>query len=237
MISGRSFAELCKWVFDPRYPDAPKYSRLAESGDRVFLNGDYVVEFAKMMPRIPLKRHVFIVHNSDQPFDGAKLRALLPFALHIYAVNNTVTHPRVTTIPLGFADKQIAWASSFVTPRIQRDILVYANFMPNTNMAKRNECLDAVRNDPRVTFRSNLTNEEYRTDLSRSEFVLCPEGTGADTHRLYEALLCGATPVVLRNSLTSFYSRYPVCVVNSWNDPYTHPPSKPVQFQAKSYIR
>ena len=237
MISGQSFAELCKWVFDPRYPNAPRYSRLAASGDRVFLNGDYVVDFAKTLPRIPIKRHVFIVHNSDEPFDSAKLRALLPFALHIYAINTSVTHPQLTTIPLGFADKQLAWATSFVPLPVQRDILAYANFMPNTNAVKRNHCLDAVRNDPRVTIRSNLTNDEYRADLSRSEFVLCPEGTGVDTHRFYEALLCGATPVVLRSSLTSFYSRYPICVVDSWSDPYVHPPSNPVEFQAKTYIR
>jgi hypothetical protein len=237
MISGRSFAEICKWVFDPRYPNAPRYSRLAANGDRVFINGDYVMEFAKMMPRIPLKRHVFIVHNSDQPFDNAKFRALLPFAVHIYAVNNVVIDPRVTTIPLGFADKQLAWASSFAQPAIQREIFAYANFIPHTNASKRNQCLDAVRDDPRVTLRSNLTNEEYHEDLSRSEFVLCPEGTGADTHRFYEALLCGATPVVLRNSLTSFYSRYPICVVDRWSDPYVRPPSTSVEFRAESYIR
>jgi hypothetical protein len=224
-------------VFDPRYPNAPKYSHAANNGDRIFLNGDYVFEVAKSLPRIPLKRYVFVVHNSDQPFDQAKFQALAPFAVHIYAVNNIVTHPKVTTIPLGFADKQVEWASSFVPPARSRDILAYVNFTPQTNATKRNQCLDAIRDDPRITFRSNLTNEEYRADLSRSEFVLCPEGTGADTHRFYEALLCGATPVVLRNSLTSFYSQYPVCIVNAWTDAYTHPPSKPVQFQATSYIR
>jgi hypothetical protein len=237
MISGRSFAELCRWVFDPRYPNAQRYSHVASNGDRIFLNGDYVFELAKSLPRIPLKRYVFVVHNSDQPFDQAKFQALMPFTIHIYAVNNIVAHPKVTTIPLGFADKQLAWASSLVPLVRPRDILAYVNFLPHTNASKRNECLDAIRDDPRMTLRSNLTNEEYRTDLCRSEFVLCPEGTGADTHRFYEALLCGATPVVLRNSLSSFYSQYPVCIVDAWTDPYTHPPSKPVQFQAASYIR
>ena len=130
MISGRSFAEICKWVFDPRYPNAPKYSFLAGNGDRIFLNGDYVFEVAKTLGRFPLKRCVFVVHNSDQPFDQAKFQALSPFALHVYAVNNVVIDPKVTTIPLGFADKQVAWASSFVAPPVQRDIFAYANFMP-----------------------------------------------------------------------------------------------------------
>ena len=237
MISGRSFAELCQWVHEPRYPNAPRYTLAARNGDRVFINGDYVADFVKHMPRMLFKKHIFVVHNSDEPFDQAKLALLLPHAHHIFAVNTTTNHPQLTTIPLGFADKQVAWASSFIPPARPRDILAYVNFLPHTNAVKRNQCLDAIHNDPRITRRSNLTEDEYYTDLCRSEFVLCPEGTGADTHRFYEALLCGATPVVLRNSLSSFYSRYPVCIVDAWTDPYTHPPSKPVQFQASTYIR
>jgi hypothetical protein len=183
------------------------------------------------------KKHLFVVHNSDQPFDQTKLALLLPHAHHVFAVNTTVSHPQLTTIPLGFADKQVPWAMTFVRSSAPKDTRAYANFLPATNMLKRNQCLEAIRNDPRITLRSNLSIDEYRADLARSEFVLCPEGTGADTHRFYEALRCGATPVVLRNQLSSFYSRYPVCIVDSWTDPYTHPPSKPVEFQASAYIR
>jgi hypothetical protein len=236
MISGQSFAELCSWVYDPRYPTAPRYSLAAKNGGRVFINGDYVAHFVQHMPQL-FKKHIFVVHNSDEPFDQAKLELLLPRAYHIFAVNTAVSHPQLTTIPLGFADKQLAWASSFKPPVVERDILAYVNFLPHTNATKRNQCLEAIKNDPRITMKSNLTQDEYHTDLCRSEFVLCPEGTGADTHRFYEALLCGATPVVLRNSLSSFYSQYPVCIVNAWTDPYTHPPSKPVQFRAEAYIR
>jgi hypothetical protein len=236
MISGQSFAQLCRWVVDPRYPSAPAYSRLASNGDRIFINGDHVLNFVKTL-KLHFKRYVFIVHNSDQSFDQTKLNALLPFAFHIYAVNTVISHPQLTTIPLGFADRQLPWASSFTSRSNERSIYAYVNFLPHTNAAKRGECLNAIQDDPRITVRSNLSQEEYHADLSRSEFVLCPEGTGLDTHRFYEALLCGATPVVLRNSLSSFYSQYPVCIVNHWNDPYTHPPSKPVQFRAEQYIR
>jgi hypothetical protein len=203
----------------------------------VFINGDHVSDFVQRMPRVAFKKHVFVVHNSDEPFDEIKLRTLLPVAIHIYAVNASVRHPQLTPIPLGFADKQLQWASSFANTLIPRDIEAYANFLPHTNATKREECLVAIRGDPRVTIRSNLSMSDYHTDLCRSQFVLCPEGTGVDTHRFYEALLCGATPVVLRNSLAAFYSQYPVCIVDKWTDPYVHPPSKPVPFRAESYIR
>ena len=238
MISGRSFAELCRWVFDPRYPGLPRYmSAKARNGERVFINGDFVHEFVKCIPKLYFKKHVFVVHNSDEPFDQAKLNALLPYTDRIYAINTSVSHPLLTTIPLGFADRQVEWATNHVDPCLPREIYAYANFMPHTNQVKRNECLNAIRNDARVTLRSGLTDEEYRKDLCRSTFVLCPEGTGMDTHRFYEALLCGATPVVLRNALTPFYSQFPVCVVDSWSDMYTKAPSNPLHFQAKYYIR
>ena len=237
MISGRSFAELCQWVVEPRYPDLPRYTIAARNGDRVFLNGDLVYAFVQHSPPKLFKRHTFIVHNSDQTFDESKLRALLPYANHIYAANTTVHHSRLTTIPLGFADRQLPWAQSFRPPQVPRDIWVYANFLPSTNPTKRQECLDAVQNDARVTLRSGLSIDDYRADLSQSRFVLCPEGTGLDTHRFYEALLCGATPVVLRNALTPFYEGYPVCVVDSWGEVYVEPSSRPVQFRAAAYIR
>lgn len=237
MISGQSFAELCRWVHDPRYPNAPRYTLASRNGDRVFINGDYVADYVQRLPRMIFKKHTFVVHNSDEPFDQTKLALLLPHAHHIFAANTTVTHPQLTTIPLGFADRQIQWAASYIRTVTPKDIVAYVNFLPHTNAIKRTQCLDAIRDDPRVTLRSNLTDEEYYADLCRSEFVLCPEGTGADTHRFYEALRCGATPVVLRNSLSSFYSRYPVCIVDKWTDPYIHPPSKPVEFQANAYIR
>jgi hypothetical protein len=87
-------------------------------------------------------------------------------------------------------------------------------------MSKRKECLDAIRDDPRVTIRSNLTNEEYRTDLSRSEFVLCPEGTGADTHRFYESVYLKSIPIVLRTNsvFDRLYAAFPCLVVNEWSD-------------------
>ena len=73
-------------------------------------------------------------------------------------------------------------------------------------------------------------------DLCRSKFVLCPEGTGIDTHRVYESLYCGATPVVLRNSLSHLYERLPVCIVDKWTDPFVVPEQKPIDWSIKAFL-
>lgn len=213
MISGKAFADTCRWVIDPRYPNHPRYLNLtARSGDRVFINGDLVMSFA----HVPRRKHVYIVHNSDQSFDSTKLAALLPTALHIYAVNTTVSHPQLTTIPLGFPDAALPFLSTFIRPDVPRDIEIYMNFTLGTNISKRTDCWAALKDDPRVVVKSGRSTSEYYEDLCRSKYVLCPEGTGIDTHRVYEAILCGATPVVLRNPLAEFYSKYPVKIVENW---------------------
>lgn len=219
MISGITFADTCQWIMDPRYPSKPVFSIFkAKHGDRVFINGDLVFRFVDHLSRIRihLRKYIYVVHNSDQTFDALKLEALLPSALHIYAINTTVRHPRLTTIPLGFPDAAIPFVRTFVRPEVPRDIELYMNFSIDTNVQKRTDCWNTFKDDPRVVIRSNRIGDEYYEDLCRSKFVLCPEGMGMDTHRVYEALHCGAIPVVLRNPLSEFYTQYPIKIVESW---------------------
>lgn len=237
MISGKAFSDLCRWVFDPRYPSREPFSYSAASdGDWVFLNGDYLTQFLATIPALTTKRFTFVIHNSDIPFTEEKFMRMRRHLYHVYAINTTFRHPRLTTIPLGFADNQLEFLSSFRPAETTRDIEVYLNIKVHHNREKRGECIAAVQGDPRVVNRERVSVPEYYADLCRSQFVLCPDGTGIDTHRVYESLLCGATPVVLRNSLSHLYERLPVCLVNSWSDPYVHPPRRTVPFTVQAFL-
>ncbi len=231
MISGKDFADRCDWVFDTRYPQKRYSQFLSKHGDWVFINGD-------LLEQIPVlrKKFTWVVHNSDRPFGQRELNRLLPYALRIYAINTTVHHPLLKTIPIGFVDKQLAFLSTFKKSNVKKDIEIYGNFTPGTNTQKRQECIDCFKENPAAVFKSNLSVEEYYADLSRSKFVLCPEGTGIDTHRVYEALLCGATPVVLRNSLEELYAKLPICILDSWADAFYVPPTSPVSFNPNMYL-
>ena len=234
MLSGRGFAEKCTWVVDPRYPDLrPFQYAAAKHGDWVFVNGDYLPVFLRAIPFIRTKRFVVIVHNTDRAFGERELGDVLPVSHHIFAINTTVRHERLTTIPIGFVDKQLPLLRAYTRPDTERTIEIYANFTKSTNSVKRQQCIDAF---PHAVFRSNLSVPEYLDDLSKSKFVLCPEGTGMDTHRVYESILCGATPVVLRNSLSHLYSSMPVCIVNSWTDPFHVPVNKEFSMECSSYL-
>lgn len=240
MISGKSFMKLCKWVIDPRYPEERKFNIIeARDGDWVFVNGDYLTTFRNMvsLPFFLTKRFYVIVHNSDRSFGQRELETILPLAKRIYAINTTVSHPRLHTIPLGFVDRQLPFLESFHSPTVERDIEIYMNFTLGTNTEKRNECYELLKNNPNVVVRTGLSVEEYYNDLCHSRFVVCPEGTGIDTHRVYEALLCGATPVVLRNSLTDFYKDLPICIVNKWDSEFYVPMLYSFHKEVQYYIK
>jgi hypothetical protein len=218
MISGKSFSDLCTWNYDPRYRERPFMHWGSRQGDWIFVNGDYLDQFLNIR-LATAKRFNMIIHNTDKPFDEARLRRTLPRALHIYAINTTVQHPQLTTIPLGFPDSGLKHLLN-IRPSNDRYIEIYSNFLTGTNVLARTECLKAFEGDPRVVRKEpeGRSQTEYYEDMCHSKFVLCPEGTGIDTHRVYEALACGATPVVLHGPLDNLYSKLPVCILNSWTD-------------------
>jgi len=238
MISGKAFSELCQWVIDPRYPERAAFSYVASRDkDWVFINGDYINKFLSDVPFLSTKRFYLIIHNSDLPFTEEKFQLLRKHIYHVFAINTTFQHPRVTTIPIGFADNQLDFLQSFTPTQCQRDIDIYLNIKLHHNPEKRGACIAAFEGNERVFRRERVTVPEYYSDLCRSKFVLCPEGTGIDTHRVYESILCGATPVVLRNSLSHIYETLPVCIVNKWTDPFYTPQPKTFNTDVKHYIR
>jgi len=244
MISGREFANAATWIYDTRYSDKPFSLSRSLTGDSVFINGDRLENFVKQKASSILtmnKKFVFIVHNSDLSFDARSLSLLLPHALHIYAVNTSVRHRQLTTIPLGFADKTLEFVKSFSPPAVSRDIEVYLNLTLGSPGERRHrlrtECIRAVADDSRVVSASDRSTNEYFGDLCRSKYVLCPEGTGHDTHRLYECILCGAIPVVLSGPLNHFYQTLPVCIVSKWTDPYYEPSVKRPSLMVSDYYK
>jgi hypothetical protein len=239
MISGKSFADQCQWIIDPRYLAKPFFvPMLANPNDRVFVNGDYLYMFINIVKTsIFQKKYILVVHNTDRSFGEIELKSVLPYVTRVYAINTTITHPQLTTIPLGFVDKQLSFLQSFQPESVPRDYEIYVNFTRGTNQNKRQECLDTIEGRKGIVYRTGLTVPEYYADLCRSKFVLCPEGTGIDTHRVYESLLCGATPVVLRNSLSHLYEKLPVCIVEKWTDEYTVPSQKSFNIDVYTYIK
>ena len=103
---------------------------------------------------------------------------------------------------------------------------LYANFTSQNNAASRKRLTDSLKSLPRtiqVTYdRPEFTHKgrvRFLAMCRETNFVLCPEGNGIDTHRLWETLYMGGVPVVKRNPyINDLTSALPVVQVNSWTD-------------------
>lgn len=88
--------------------------------------------------------------------------------------------------------------------RVEPTWQMYANFRPSTNPGARAQLLDDCRQSDIVHVgRYEISEKGRRNDLEKMAhhgLVLCPEGNGLDTHRMWEALYLGGIPIVLRKS-------------------------------------
>jgi hypothetical protein len=138
----------------------------------------------------------------------------------VYAINCGIQDPMVTPIPLGFVDSKYKPHDKFdiiASKNLEKTILCYMNFAINTNPTKRQECWNKFVSQDWVIQESNIPPEDFYTQVARSKYVLSPEGTGIDCHRIYESIYLGSIPVLKTSELDYFYQSLPVLIVNSWD--------------------
>ncbi len=101
---------------------------------------------------------------------------------------------------------------------------VYVNMTVRNNTNARGALLKALEDSAyEVTINSPSISPEgmqsYLRNMRETALTPCPEGNGVDTHRLWECLYVGGTPVVLKNSsMDGLYSKLPVVVLKSWSE-------------------
>lgn len=149
------------------------------------------------------------------------LNQLKPYVTHIYAINSGIQDQLVTPIPLGFVDSKYKPHYKFdeiKNKELEKSILCYMNFAINTNPLKRQECWNTFISEDWVCKESNIPPENFYSQIAKSKYVLSPEGTGIDCHRIYESIYLGAIPILKTSELDFFYQFLPVVIVNSWDE-------------------
>lgn len=235
-ISGELINSYCKWNLDNRYALRLWSHSTLEEGDSVFLKMCDVPQF---LANPPHKKVRLVIHNSDETFEEGHYDVLEPYILSVEAVNCNST--RAIQLPLGFRDDQYTPHSVLDEVMnegyVEKDILCLVNFLIATNNNERSDCLNYFKEQPFATLggdyftydkNKSLTHSDEETVkrrrayyrlLKRSKFVICPQGTGVDTHRLYEAIFFGAIPIVKTSFLDKLYMKSgKVVIVNDWSD-------------------
>jgi len=237
LISGQALKNLCKYNLDDRYPLKPIDSSLQE-GDSVFLKFGDIPAFVASPPS---KKVTLVVGNMDDTFGDEQMTMVSPHVTKVYSINCSAKG--AIQIPIGFRDDQ--YTPHKVMTDIFNDssnsgtknIICLVNFLIGTNGSERSKARDQFNGKPWATISEGYMNyntakslshsdpetkkmrTDYYTMLKRTKCVVCPPGTGVDTHRVYETLYFGAIPIIKSSFLDPMYKRVGGCwIVNDWSE-------------------
>lgn len=150
-----------------------------------------------------------------------------PLILHIFVENLDTIHPKLTPIPLGilaYTEFQPAVEASKLPISFDtRHIDVYCRSRihgPDAQWDDRRRvdsyCKTAWSSFTKLeqTEISSVSLYEY---MGKSKFCICVHGGGIDpSPKAWEAILCGAIPILEHSTLDAAYSRLPVVYVDAW---------------------
>jgi hypothetical protein len=158
----------------------------------------------------------------------------------LYAVNNQKLKNFSEPLPLGITNncddspihRILGDESHFLnanTVEFQDEYFlptIFINFTSSNNTAERNRVLKIAKNISSlytvVVQSPEFTNGgriNYLKNLRTFGLIPCPEGNGVDTHRFWETLYMGGTPVVTKNPMMeAFYDNLPVIQIDSWEE-------------------
>jgi hypothetical protein len=160
--------------------------------------------FSKSWPNLRL----IIFHNSDYPVEYKPITQFLEShpAVCVWAENSIIPHPRIRCVPIGLPNRIWRGGSLDTDPPItisrreDRPIeICMAHWGPTHPV--RFAWLQQAEGKP--LYRApKLEKEEYLEFLTSCRALLCPQGNGVDTHRVWECLTKGVWAIVQDNSHT-----------------------------------
>jgi len=233
-LTGDTIREHCEYIFDD---DSNFEPEAITQPSLIFVQTEYLADFFTVKHPHITAPYVLVTHNSDLAVPANFVNYLNdPKLIHWFGQNPSLAnHPKFTPLPIGLAN--LFWAHGNISAfdkaiknysQESRDILLYLNFSqvtittedPSFKLYKqeREEAFDVLSAKTYVKISGHKSFEEYLGDVAHSCFVACPQGHGLDTHRIWEALLMGAYPIVKSSPLDPLFKELPVLIVNSWHE-------------------
>ncbi len=206
--------------------------RVQQSGPSSYRAGDLVYakidDVHRLFERLRLsrKRIVLVTAEGDRSVDQELARWRPPQVAEWFSTNVLVDDPEIHAIPLGLANSycQVTLKADMlavpVRPASDRTRWLYVNFRPQTNPSLRGPLMDQflkMADKPWITIDQGRADlDTFVRELRDHHFVLCPAGNGIDTHRMWEALYCGAIPIVQPSPAIEPFSGLPMLIVEDF---------------------
>jgi hypothetical protein len=238
-ISGEKIQELCdvylgendKFTVNPyiqhdkhKWKSLSSITKAYSNPKLVFCYPDYFDDFINKV-NLFVNPFILISHNSDYTITDKHINLLNnPKLIHWFGQNATISHSKLTPIPIGIANQMFEhgkienW-SNIHSKNNEEKNGIYFYFSTNTNSEKRLEYKRIVE-EKGLIFGSPKPNREYLEDLAMNyKYAISPEGNGIDCHRVWECLYTNTIPICIRSVNTEYFaSIYPIILVSSWND-------------------
>jgi hypothetical protein len=233
-IQGDKFIKLADWTYSPKVKRGDDYNNLTntfdlnkiKNGDIIYTHTFYVKQLFEVIKTLD-KGVKVITHNGDTNVDNSFV--IPPCVDKWFAQNVNTREFKITSIPIGlendrwFRDiyKKEKMLVKLHEPRKYKN-LVYMNHNIGTNPAKRTIPYQILEGKPWVDSERGTNGtrfDEYLDNIYNHKFVICPEGNGIDTHRIWECLYMQTIPIVEDNINNNYYrGLLPMVLVKEWSE-------------------
>ena len=170
---------------------------------------------------------ILVTHNSDKEIRQTPEVSVILNCEKVfkwYGQNICFEHEKLFFLPIGLANSQ--WPhgnlslfndTSFINSLTIKPNNIYFNFKINTNKSKRQNCYDILKD--KLQWLPNIKPVENQKRLGSYKFCICPEGNGADTHRLWECLYLKVVPIVIKSEFSKILvkNNIPIIVLDKWD--------------------
>jgi hypothetical protein len=204
----------------------------------IFIYGPCLPAAAPLLVSACTNPFVLVSHNSDYNLDdsvvcSAWFMELMAYPLlhAFHAQNMCMRHPRqyfpkLRPLPIGIANRQwshgrVANFAPFLAAQPKIRARVYFQFSIGTNRTVREACRREIAATCFTPWREATDYNTYLTELAQCEFAICPEGNGADTHRIWECMHLRVIPIVKQSPFTDVLLhrfKLPLVILDEWSN-------------------
>ena len=199
--------ELCTpfYRYNPIHPDSMR------DNDLVFVKTDLLPLFMNTIRPHIRTTYRLLVAVSDMSPSNVHITALVndTQCTNVYATNVVQQHPKITPLPIGFAEPLrpngdvTMLRRRFVGRwRSHKDVDLLVRHFNETHRSRHQQLsqLSRLYGHKRfstiVRLQESVPPEEMHTYLGRARFALCLRGNGLDTHFVYECIVNECVPLI-----------------------------------------
>ena len=220
-LSGDTLRNFSDHIFDESKSIDPKNIK---NKDIVFVNTDVIDIFFKTIFQEIKNDFVLITHNSDVNIESSHLGIIDSRVIHWFAQNlNIENKEKVSLIPIGLENLRRLkhgrrkW---FSDPKKEKTKFILSSFNEFTNYKKRGEINSTIRDNNLIDVKKYEKVEDYFSNLQDYRFIICPEGNGLDTHRIWEGILLNTFPILKFSNFTQILQNegIPAIYIEKWEE-------------------